>query len=350
MRLPGRFDSGAVLSLDRRRLFFFLSLFSFLTFGSAEFFSRCMAQGAPAQLKKVVLVLDWYPQAENAGYLCAKIDGFYQRAGFDVEIRPMSLGGASPPFAQAVTGKIQYFMDGADQVLVARSNGFPVKCVMATMQHCPIALLLHADSPVKSFADLEGHDVAAATGYAWFPYLLKKYHLQHVGERRFTAANASFAIDPNYIQQCLITSEPYYMEHHGIKVRTLMVKDSGFDPYRVLVTSDQYLASDPAAVRAFAAASIEGWRTYLQDPARTDAEILRLNPQITQDQLDYSRRTLIEGHYIDGYADQGEAIGQITPARIEKLYDIMREVNVIPKAFDFRSALAPDLLKPPART
>jgi NitT/TauT family transport system substrate-binding protein len=345
--IPPQFlGSGVGHKGNRFRSIFFFPLFLFLVFGGAEFFDGRAAEGVSEPLKQVILLLDWYPQAENAGYICAKVNGYYHDAGFEVEIRPMSMGAASPPFAQAVTGKIQYFMDGADQVLVARSNGFPVKCVMATMQHCPIALLVHAESPVKSFSDLEGHDVSAATGFAWFPYILKKYHLQHVGERRFTGANATFAIDPTCIQQCLVTSEPYFMERQGIKVRTLMVKDSGFDPYRVLVTSDQYLASDPAGVRAFVAASIEGWRTYLKDPARTDAEILKLNPEMSQGQLDYSRRTLIEGHYIDGYRDQGEAIGQITPARMESLYHIMREVGVLQHDFDFRSALSPDLLKP----
>jgi NitT/TauT family transport system substrate-binding protein len=322
-----------------------ISFFSLLvlTFSIVVFLSEQEAKADSEPLQKAVLLLDWYPQAENAGYVCAQISGFYRQAGFDVEIRPLSMSPSSQPLAQLALNKIQFCMTGADQVLIARSRGFPVKCAMATMQHCPIALMVHAESPVKSFSDLSGHNISVAPGYAWYRYIIKKYHLQNVGELRFTGNSANFALDPTYIQQCLITAEPYFMEHRGIKVRTLMVKDTGYDPYRVLATSDPFIAANPSAVHAVVDASTKGWRSYLQDPKATDAELLRLNPQMTQDQLDYSRGILIKDHFIDGDSSQGEDVGQVNPNRMETLYGILHEEGFIPTDYDYHSTLLPPL-------
>ena len=39
-------------------------------------------------LQKVSLLLDWYPEAENAGYFYALTHGLYAKAGLDVQISP----------------------------------------------------------------------------------------------------------------------------------------------------------------------------------------------------------------------------------------------------------------------
>jgi NitT/TauT family transport system substrate-binding protein len=296
-------------------------------------------QPAPAApLQKATLALDWYPQAENAGYICAMVSGYYRAAGFDVTIRPMSMGAGSSNLSLLALGKIQFCMEGADQAIVARGRGLPVKCVMATMEHTPLALMVHAESPVKSFPDLEGHAIAVAPGFAWFEYLVRKYHLQHVSELRFTTQGQNFVEDPNYIQQCLSTSEPFFMQRRGIKVRTLMLKDTGYDAYRALLAADSYIAAHPDGVKAFVAASIQGWRTYLQDPATTDQEVMRLNPQMTQDQLTYSRRAMIENHFVDGYPGQGEDVGRLSAARMQVLYQILHDEKFIGQDYDYHDS------------
>ncbi|SRR5258708_18633297 len=44
---------------------------------------------ADPALKKVTLLLDWYPEAENAGYFYALTHGLYAQAGLDVQISPI---------------------------------------------------------------------------------------------------------------------------------------------------------------------------------------------------------------------------------------------------------------------
>jgi NitT/TauT family transport system substrate-binding protein len=56
------------------------------------------------------------------------------------------------------------------------SQGQPLVAVAATMQHDPQGIMMHASSPVHSFADLEGHTMAIKTGATWFEYLVATAH------------------------------------------------------------------------------------------------------------------------------------------------------------------------------
>jgi NitT/TauT family transport system substrate-binding protein len=291
---------------------------------------------ATEPLKKMRFQLDWYPDAERGGYICAAVNGYYRAAGLDVQILPASPGVGT--LTTLLSHGADLCMAPGDQILMARGQGLPVVAVMATMQHDPQAVMVHAESPVKTFADLDGHAIAIRPAVSWFRYLTQKYHLTHIRELPLNFGVANFLIDPNYIQQVFVTSEPYVCEQQHVKVRTLLIKDSGCDPYRVVATTDELLARDPAAVQAFVTASIRGWKTYLADPAATNVEIRRQNPEMTQGLLDFSRRTLIDDRFVTGDPARGEAIGRLDPARFTAQYKILRGLGIIPADYDYSAA------------
>ena len=86
-------------------------------------------------------------------------------------------------------------------ILEAFADGQPLIAVAATMQHDPQGIMVRKDSPVHSFADLNGHTVAVKPGSTWFEYLVKRYQLNDVREIPATFSVANFVADPNYIQQ-----------------------------------------------------------------------------------------------------------------------------------------------------
>jgi NitT/TauT family transport system substrate-binding protein len=288
---------------------------------------------AAAPLPTVRLLLDWYPEAENAGYFFALTHGLYAKAGLDVQIYPVGPNASVEP--QVALGKYDFGLGSSDQVLIARSRGIPLVMVMGSLQHDPVGVMVHDSSPVHSFADLEGHTIAVQPGVPWLLFVTKKYHLRTLKTIPLSFDYAPFLHDPGYIQQCFITSEPPIMEHMGVKVRTLWVKDTGCDAYMALESSDQFVAAHPATVQAFVAASIAGWRGYLADPASTDREILRRNPAMTTTQLTLTRTALVNNHLIDG---AGNAVGQLDPERLHHQYLILRDLNIIGSDYDYRRA------------
>src|ERR1700761_2460193 len=200
-------------------------------------FAGCKKQPAVSNgLIPVTLQTDWYPQPEHGGFYDAQLRGYYKAEGLDVTILP---GGPYVNSDQSVSmGKVQFAMGSSDHVLQAVGNDVPLVAVAATMQHDPQAVMVHENSPVKTFHDLDGHAVAIRLGLStWFDYLVRRYQLQHVREVPATYSVANFLADPNYIQQIFVTSEPFFARQAGVPVRTLMISDTGYDPYRTFATS-----------------------------------------------------------------------------------------------------------------
>jgi NitT/TauT family transport system substrate-binding protein len=316
-----------------------------LLFANLAFAAIFSPAFADAPLRHVTLRLDWYPQAENGGYFCALAEGYYRRAGLDVEILPASSNSTVEP--AVALGKAEFGLSNTDRVLLARSHGLPLVAILASMEHDATAVMLHAESPVKAFPDLEGQTVAVPPGASWFPFLVHKYHFTKIREIPLTFENETFVHSPNYIEECLVTAEPYFMGLHGVKIRTLLIMDAGCDPYRVLMTSDAEIAKEPALVGAFVAASREGWRHYLTDPAAADAEIKKRNQEMTQGQLDFSRQAMIADHFVDGFADRHEEVGLLTEQRFHDQYQLLRSIGILDHDFDFHPAFATQFLTTP---
>jgi NitT/TauT family transport system substrate-binding protein len=280
----------------------------------------------------VILQTDWYPQPEMGGFYEAQLQGLYEKEGLDVEILP---GGPAVAGAQSVAaGNVQFSMSSSDSVLVDNSRGLPEVAVAATMQHDPQALLLHAESPVHSFADLNGHTVAVKPGSIWFQYLIQRYHLTTVKETPATYSVASFVNDPDYIQQAFVTSEPFFAEHAGASTRTLLISSTDYQPYRVYMTSRQFLTEHPDIVAKFVRASTQGWKNYLAEPTMVNAEIKKLNPAMRTDQMNFSFQTLKTGHFIDGDGTPTSHLGHLDADRINTTYRQLVSLGVISKPFD----------------
>src|SRR3954467_12182061 len=108
-------------------------------------------------LRKVVLQTDWFPQAEHGGFYQALAKGFYREAGLDVDILPGGPGAGIK--LKVAKGDADFGMNRSDDVIMAARQGMPLMIVAATMQHDPQAVMVHAESPVKTLRDLEGRTV-----------------------------------------------------------------------------------------------------------------------------------------------------------------------------------------------
>jgi len=295
--------------------------------------TACNSKPAPANgLFPIVFQTDWYPQPEMGGFYQAQLEGLYKSAGLDVKIVP---GGPMVIADQQVaSGAAQFGMGSSDQQLVAVSRGLPLVSVAATMQHDPQALMLHEESPIHSFEQLDGKTIAVKPGSIWFQYLVKRYNLTHVREVPATYSVATFLNDPAYIQQCFVTSEPFTVQQHGAKARTMLIGGTGYQPYRVFFTSRQFPAAHPDIVAKFVQASIQGWKDYLADPTRTDAELSKLNPAMSAAQMQFSVDTLKSGHFIDGDGTPNSHLGHFTAERWATTYRQLVDLHVIANPID----------------
>jgi len=280
----------------------------------------------------VRLQADWYPQPEQGGYYAALVKGYYQAEGLDVTILLLGPYTSGPQVVSS--GGADFGLGSSDQVLEAVSNGLPLIAVSATMQHDPQAIMVHKESPVHDFSDLEGHSVAAQPGATWFKFIVNKYHLKDVRETPATHSIANFLADPNYIQQIFVTSEPFFVKNAGVDFRTILISGAGYDPYRVLFVRKDYMEQHPDVAAKFVRATIKGWQEYLRDPGPANALILKLNPAQNPAQMQYTLQALEDGSFITGPDASGAGIGKMTSERWAATNQQLTALGVIKKPID----------------
>lgn len=283
-------------------------------------------------LTPVRLQLDWYPQPEHGGFFAAQLLGYYKAEGLDVTLSPLPQYGSA---AQLVSsGKADLGLASSDQILEWNSNGLPLVAVSATMQHDPQAIMVHSNSPIHEFKDLEGHTIAAQTAATWLKFVTLRYNLHQVRQVPATLSIANFLADPNYVQQIFVTSEPFFAKQAGADVRTLLISSSGYDPYRVQFTTRDFAVQHPDIVVKFVRASIRGWQAYLADPAATNAYLLKLNPALNPAQEAYTTRALRDGGFITGNDPTGAQTGHMTAARWQSTYGQLKSLGILQGPID----------------
>jgi NitT/TauT family transport system substrate-binding protein len=330
-----------------KRIRFFPASVAIFSAGIALVVSGCHSRQAAdsSGLTTVRLQLDWYPQPEHGGFFTAQMLGYYKAEGLDVTLLPLPQYGSA---AQLVsTGKADIGLGSSDQILEWDSNGLPLIAIAATMQHDPQAIMVHKDSPIHDFKDLEGHTISAQTGATWLKYVTSRYNLHNTRQIPSTLSIANFLADPNYVQQIFVTSEPFFAKQAGAEVRTLLISSSGYDPYRVQFTTRDYAAQHPDVVAKFVRASIRGWQEYLRNPGPTNTLLLKLNPALNPAQETYTARALHDGGFITGEAGpsgsgpggaQIDQTGQMTAARWQTSYEQLKSLGILEGPIDASTA------------
>jgi NitT/TauT family transport system substrate-binding protein len=303
-------------------------------------------EGDKAPLAKLRLQTDWFPQAEHGGFYQALAKGYYREEGLDVELLPGGPGAHIKP--KIISGDAEFGMNPATDILVAASRGLPLIMVGAYLQHDHQALLLHADSPVKNFRDLDGKSIIASPSLAWIQYLKLKYGIT-INIQPVPYGLAQFVADKDAIRQCVLTNEPYLALQQGVRVRTLRLKDAGYDGYHVIFCSREYARQNSALVRAFVKASLRGWADYIQgDPEPAHRLILERNKNTDRAFLNFSRGEMILKQLVAGDSSQGEFVGAFSLARLDEIQRLLLQVGLIEVPVPIKTVATQDFspLKP----
>lgn len=307
-----------------------------------------MASGTAQELKKVRFVTDWKAQAEHGGFYQAKAKGIYAKHGLDVEIIqggpsvnvPILLGSDQAEFGIGSNSFIPLNMVAED---------FPVRAVAAIFQKDPQVLITHPRDDVKRIADMKGKPIMisdAAVGAYWI-WLKAAFGFDDSQIRKYTFNLAPFLSDTSAIQQGYITSEPYQIEKEGgIKPQLFLLADEAYPSYaNLILASETIIAGDPETVRAFVAASVEGWSDYLGgDPAPGNALIKADNPEMTDDVMIQAIAKMNEYQLATaGDAAKG-GLGVMTEARWQDFFQVMSANGAYKTNLDWKKAYTLDFL------
>ena len=295
------------------------------TFGIA----LCASAGAQ---EPFTYMTNWYAQAEHGGFYQAVATGIYNKYGLDVTVK---MGGPQVNILQLMAaGQSDCIMGSSDlQMMIARSGGLPVVTLASVFQKDPQVLIAHED--VKTLDDLKGKTIliapAAHRGY-WL-WLKGKYGLQDSQTRPYTFNIQPFVADKNTVQQGYLTSEPFAVQRVGVKANTFLLADHGWPSYATTISCmEDTVKGRSKAVAAFVKGSMEGWKSYLADPAPGNALIKKDNPNMSDEQLAYSVAKLREMGIVTGGDAAKAGIGSMNDARIKQSYAFLVDNKLVDPA------------------
>lgn len=304
--------------------------------------------------EKITLVTDWVAEAEHGGFYQAKALGLYAAHGLDVAIRP---GGASVNVPLLIASGSADFGIGSNSFIALNllKAGAPVKAVMAGFQKDPQVLITHPRPDIKSIADMRDKPIMisdAATGTIWV-WLKAKYGFTDRQIRKYTNNLAPFLVDGKAIQQGYVMSEPYLIERElKQKPQVYLLADEGYPGYASLVLCpDRLTKSKPDLVRAFVAATIEGWRSYVRGDARPGNALIRAdNPEMTDELLNQAILKMRSYGLVDGGDATAGGIGSMSDARWTRFFDDMAKQDLYPKDLPYKNAYTLAFLPKPGAT
>ena len=287
--------------------------------------------GESAQLQKVTLALNWFPEAEHGGYYAALVNGHYREEGLDVEIQA---GGPGVPVIQNVaTKRVMFGVANADQVLVGRNKEADVVALMAPLQMSPRCIMVHEKSGIRRLQDLKNMTLAVGSGKAYLEYLKTKVSLENVKLVPYPGSIAMFLKNEDFGQQGYVFSEPFVARQQGADPHVLMVSEIGFNPYTsLLITHGETVSDQQELVAKVVRASARGWRDYLENPAAVNKYIHQVNPEMDLESLAYGVKA-IKPLCLPNELPLAE-LGKMTLERWETLADQLKEIDWIETQFD----------------
>jgi NitT/TauT family transport system substrate-binding protein len=278
-----------------------------------------------AQATKMQFALNWKAEPEFGGFYAAKLSGYFQKRNLDVEITE---GGAGTPVVQMVANsKVRFGIAAADEVVISQARGTDVVALFAVYQINPQGIMVHPERGFKSIADVfkSPGTLAIQSGSPHALFLQSQFPGYRVTFVPYAGGIATFLTDPNFSQQCFVTSEPLIARRKGKPAQSFLIADAGFKPYgTVVIARRQYVEKNQNQTRDLIDAVREGWIEYLRAPEPANNAMAKLNPAM--DAVSMKDAAEVQKPFILSAGTPAKELGKMTMERwstlINQLYDL----------------------------
>lgn len=235
------------------------------------------------------LRLQWFPQAQFAGYIVALEKGYYRERGLEVELLPA--GPDLKPHQTVANGSDDIGIGVPNQVMTARANGVPLVAFAQLFQDSPNRYVLKNSNRIDSLQQLRGKEVGLWLGGDEIEFVAM---LNQAGmdweEVKVVPQDVSvvpFLQDRYILSQVTTYNELNLLEKEGWtadKLQILSPKDYQCAiPGDLLFCTETLLRDRPEQLTQFLEASLLGWQFALKQPEETVQILLAYNPELDAD-------------------------------------------------------------------
>lgn len=240
-----------------------------------------------ASLEKIKLTLNWKAEPEFGGFFEALEKGFYKDQGFDVEI--LEGGSGTPTPQMLMNDKVDLAIVSSEELLLQNDRDPARKMVglFSAFEKSPYMIMAHEDQNYKNLGDVfanPAQQISMQKGLPYVDYLLNKFKPVQAQIVPYSGGIALFSQNKKLAQQGFIFAEALQAERAGLKVKTWLVADVGFNPYLVmLAVSEKNLKTNPDKYAKFVQATRKGWESYLKNAQATNIILNKKNPSMKLD-------------------------------------------------------------------
>ena len=221
--------------------------------------------------EKMTLMLDWFINPDHAPLFVAQEKGYFADAGLEVEL--IAPADPNDPPKLVAAGKADLAVSYQPQLHLQVAEGLPLVRI-ATLVATPLnTLLVLADGPVQSIADLKGRTVGFSVGGfedALLGAMLERHGLS-VGD--VTLVNVNFSLSPSLISgqvDAVIGAyrnfELNQMDIEGRPGRAFYIEEEGVPPYDELIVVAHTERQGEPAMRRFVDALERGVQFLINHP------------------------------------------------------------------------------------
>jgi ABC-type nitrate/sulfonate/bicarbonate transport system substrate-binding protein len=283
------------------------------------------------EMRKVSMRLQWVPQYQFAGYIVAKVNGYYEEAGLEVDIHP-----GSPDFVPmplVASGADTFGSTGADTIFLARKKDIKVVALLTIFQTSPVGFMVRADSGIREPRDFADKTVGVFYGDNVETEYRALLAATNVNRSDINEIPAQVNMEPFLsgrvdVWPVYVTDQPYLIRNQGIDIELIQAQNYGVTLMGdVLFATEEFVRAHPKTTRAFVSATLRGWHFALNNLEETVDLLLAYNPQLNREQLLFEGRETIKlvragaGNRCPGWND---------PERWSTEQELLMELGLLP--------------------
>jgi ABC-type nitrate/sulfonate/bicarbonate transport system substrate-binding protein len=305
--------------------------------------SAC-SQRTPAtpSLTPITVQLQWIHQAQFAGLYAADQNGYYAQEGLAVTFIPGGSGVDS--LSALLEGSVQFGTATADQVLVARAEGKPLKAFAVVYRRSPAVFMSLSSSGITRPQDFVGRTIRLPAPNA--PTLHAMMAGLGISQDQYTEVDLpsdveEFASGDIPIWAAYLNGLTVSVQRAGYEINIIYPDDYGVHFYSdTLIATDDFIAKNPDLVGRFLRASLKGWTFAVEDPGKIGPMVLKYvpdaDPELANAQMIASIPLVNTGE---------DFIGWMKPEVWTAMGQTLREQGVVRNSLDVEQAYTVQFLE-----
>ncbi|MGG3662867.1 ABC transporter substrate-binding protein [Bacillus gobiensis] len=260
-------------------------------------------------LKKVTIMLDWFPNTNHTGIYVAKEKGYYKENGIDLEI--LEPGDGMSVEQVVAKGNADFGISNQESVTQARSTDIPIVSIAAIIQENTSAFASLKKSGITSVKQFEGKRYGgwgSESEEAVLRAVMKKHNANYEKIENVTLGATDFfksiGRDAD-VEWIFYGWDGIEAKRQGMDLNLIYLKD--LDPALnyytpVIASSEKLMNSDPETVKAFMDATKKGYKDSINNPEEAADLLVKQVPDLNKDLVHKSQDWLSKQY--QGNADR----------------------------------------------